>query len=237
MNAHASAFDDATSSTSPLVVEVDIGQPPRGGFPHRVIPAIAGGLFAGLLLVGLGCTPLFSGQKSHKFAAETGQVVHAGSQTIKKTSPAVDSAVQTPAATSAAAPEKAGTPATSMSAAATGMVTPAATSAARGPEAVKSPAGSHSFRIQCGDEHAKADSTAPRPETVSLQGIMAGRNSRTALLNGVLYREGDVFGAAACPWTIAMIEPARVRLEKAFGDRVCGVTIALQDSSAQAKAH
>jgi uncharacterized protein CbrC (UPF0167 family) len=57
---------------------------------------------------------------------------------------------------------------------------------------------------------------------------MAGRNNKAALLDGVLYREGDRFGSAVCPWTIAMIDAASVRIEKAFGDRTCGVTIRYQ---------
>jgi hypothetical protein len=67
---------------------------------------------------------------------------------------------------------------------------------------------------------------------------MAGKNTRTALLNGVLYREGDHFGSTVCPWTIATIEPSCVRLEKAFGDRTCGVTLALKKQTpTMAKLH
>jgi hypothetical protein len=200
--------------------------------PHRVIPAIIGGVFAGLLLVGLGCTPFFKDKRSQAFA-ESGMIVHArgGPETV------VDGGIVEGAAPASSADATAGASSSSSSSTPSGMPTIAASSAKRGGIApsASGESSAHSFSINCNPTHSEEDQASPRPETVALQGIMAGRTSKTALLGGVLYREGDRFGSTTCPWTVAMIEPSRVRIEKAFGDRTCGVTINWQNKTAAAK--
>lgn len=233
MNAHAqgtamhtSALDSALDPVA--IVEVDIGRP-RPTFPHRVIPAIVGGVFAGLLLIGLGCTPLFKAERSRP-TAESGMIVHAKGQTkavvdggsVDNASPASSATTSAANSRSPSAASSAGTPTLASSSAGTGGAGSSGLSA------------THSFSVRCEPAHGQEDPRTPRPETVALQGIMAGKNARTALLNGTLYREGDHFGSSACPWTVAMIDPVSVRIEKAFGDRTCGVTIILQNRTASA---
>jgi hypothetical protein len=200
--------------------------------PHRVIPAIVGGVFAGLLLVGLGCTPFFKDKS--QASAESGMIVHARGEPET----VVDGGIVEGATPTSSADATAGASSSSSSSTPSGTPTIAASSAKRGGIApsASGEASAHSFSINCNPTHGEEDQTSARPETVALQGIMAGRTSKTALLGGVLYREGDRVGSTACPWTVAMIEPSRVRIEKAFGDRTCGVTIMWQNGGKTAAA-
>lgn len=218
--------------------------PPQRGSATRVIPAVVGGLFAGLLLVGLGCTPLFKPQAS-KARPESGTIVTAsraagsidgvlvvGGQASK--APARESAMPTPGADADATSDIVVAAPSSSAAIVSGV--PAIASSASTASSSAAPAAasmdSHRFAVICDPPHGREDRSVARPETVTLQGIMvAGQSSKAALMNGTLYREGDRFGSALCPWTVAMIDAAGVRIEKAFGDRVCGVTIQLQNAA------
>jgi hypothetical protein len=210
-----------------VVVVDDTPLPPQPRLTaHRIVPALAGGVFAGLLLVGLGCTPFFTPQKARP-VPELPTIVNsaygdddAGSRFARVTE---RPAAASPTVVQAAAPAAA----------------PAAASAAREPATSSSYGGTipperapNRFSIACDPPHSGEGSHEPGPETAVLQGIMAAAASKAVLINGVLYREGDLFGASACPWRVAKIDPAWVRFEKTFGDRVCGVTVRWQNPSA-----
>lgn len=176
---------------------------------HRAIPALVGSVFAGLLLIALGCTPLFK-PASAKAAAEQPTIVQARSD--------APAGLVVSGSSAAATPAKAATPALSP----------------RSEDAGPASLVDHRFVINCLPEHEGFDSSAARPESVALQGIMSGQSSRAALLDGALYREGDRFGSSVCPWTVAMIDVASVRIEKTIGDRTSGVTITFSREKTQA---
>lgn len=207
--------------------EFDVTAPSR--LPHRVIPAVIGGVFAGLLLVGLGCTPLFKPEGS-RAAPEQGTIVQGKAGAIKSASnPSLVLEANPTGVVTSDAPSAQSKP-SSVSPSAGGTSTLATSSSRRG-GAVAGDSDSHRFMIVCDGTHAPQTADAARPETVVLQGIMAG-SRKAALLDGVLYREGDVFGSTVCPWTIAMIDARSVRIEKAFGDRTAGVTLHWQSDAA-----
>lgn len=191
------------------MIQMD-GQPLPRPSVTRVIPVVAGSLFAGLLLIALGCTPLFR-PASAKGASAT-------EQPIVVQSPRREDSQASPVQTTVIAANSSSKPAV-------------ATAAPVAPRTGES--GTHGFRIDCDPAHAGDQADARRPETVALQGIMNGQSSKAALLDGALYREGDRFGSSVCPWTVAMIDVASVRIEKTFGDRTCGVTITFSREKTQ----
>lgn len=202
------------------------------GMPGKLIPAIAGGTFAGLLLIVLGCTPLFK-PAAAQAEAQQATIVRAApsSAAVKTQKGSADSKAKSPTSDPNAtviASSTSGSASASASTSAGGVTTIASASSKRGGVSATEGDNPHRFTIDCNPLHANEESSAARPENVALQGIMAGQTSRAALLDGVLYREGDRFGSRVCPWTIAMIDVASVRIEKAFGDRTCGVTIRFQ---------
>lgn len=192
------------------------------GMPSKLIPAVAGSAFAGILLVVLGCTPMFK-PATAQAQAQQPTIVKAQSDSLPKTATSAASTKSKSGATivNAASPSNS----TVVVKAASGSIKRDAAIASSGDTA-------HSFTIDCNPAHENEDAVATRPERVALQGIMAGHSSKAALLDGVLYREGDRFGSRICPWTVAMIDVASVRIEKAFGDRTCGVTIRFQQDNA-----
>jgi hypothetical protein len=189
---------------------------------HRVIPAVVGSVFASVMLVGLGCTPLFRAGQSN--APEQATIVHrsdsAGGKVAQRAATSSDP-TQSPSPSSVAS-----------SKAASGKSAPSAAHPSPAEPAKAGVATRHSFSVKCDPAHEAGDASAHGPETVTLTGIMAGRTNRAALLNGAVYREGDRFGSGTCPWTVAAIEPTSVRLEKTFGDRTCAVTIHWQSDDA-----
>jgi hypothetical protein len=218
-----------------MSADLDVNVVQYGEFPvqpsvlaHRVIPAVVGGVFAGLLLVGLGCTPLFKPQ-SAKAAPEQGTIVQgkAGAYSPKpKSDGSVPDANPSGAVMVSGQTTAAAAPA-SKQAPSAGVSTIAASSSRRGGLVAGDPS-KHRFTINCEPAHGSDPANTPRPESASLQGIMAG-SKKAALLDGVLYREGDAFGSGLCPWTIATIDARSVRIEKVFGDRTAGVTIHWQN--------
>jgi hypothetical protein len=176
------------------------------------------------MLVGLGCTPLFRAGQSN--APQQPTIVH-------RTGSAGQNVAQRPAAASPAAASSTSSAASSK--ANSSKTTPAGAQPLPDASKTASNATRHSFSIQCDPAHESGDASAHGPENVALTGIMAGRTNRAALLNGAVYREGDRFGPAECPWTVATIEPTSVRLEKTFGDRTCGVTIHWQNADEQTR--
>ena len=206
-----------------VVDETPLPPPPRLT-AHRIVPALAGGVFAGLLLVGLGCTPFFTPQKA-RVAPELPTIVNSAYRDDFAEKPfGRPAAAQPPSTEAAQVVAPAPVPAASSTASADHS-----SATYGGSIPVASPP--NRFIISCDPPHAGEDRNAPRPETAILQGIMAAAANKAVLIDGVLYREGDPFGASACPWRVAKIDPAWVRFEKTFGDRVCGVTIRWQSGS------
>lgn len=101
---------------------------------------------------------------------------------------------------------------------------PVSTSAAASPSAPVD-TDACKIRLTCTAGHDDIDLSAPKPDSAKLQAIMNGRKSRSALIEGQIYKEGDRFGASECTWTVAHIDAASARLEKAQIDRTFAVTL------------